>query len=162
MDQAIRPDDATSTLGLAFDTPRLTQLLGGVDGWRRLNEQTRENAARLLEDAFEEASAGQTEEAPEDLVAGLEETVHDFTTTEAGFLPPAVRRAAFIYFVAALVLLTLMTASFTDEVTDAVLGKAADAMPFAIIAMGAAGTAWDRYARHSDDDDDEDDTDGTA
>ncbi|MEV6056547.1 hypothetical protein [Streptomyces sp. NPDC052107] len=141
----------------AFTVGDLDRLLNGLDAWRGLSNAQRVEAADLLGEAYESAATDATAEAPEELVEGFEETARAFVSSDAGFLPPKVQRALFVYFCGCLVLVALMQASFTSEAVDAVIGKTMDYLPAAGAAMYAAGKAFDRYAgHHSDNEDDAD------
>lgn len=142
---------------LSFDVTGLDRLLSSVEAWRSLDEQARTPAARVLGESCEAAAASTVEDAPEDLVAGLEETARDFAASEAGFLPPNVQRDAFVWFVGVLVLMSLMYMSFTSDTADEVIGKAVDMSPVAGGVMIFAGLAWDRYLRRPQEEEDGED-----
>lgn len=128
-----------------------------MGAWQQLGEGDRASATAVLETTFEQATSDPSAEAPEEMVSGLEETVREFESSQAGLIPRRMQRALFVYFCGLLVIVALMQASFTSDTTDAVLGKGSELAPYAGLAMMAAGSAWDKYARRPEDNEDQDD-----
>jgi hypothetical protein len=79
------------------------------------------------------------------MVAELQDTARQFAE-EGGldYLPIEVRRQSFVLFVGTVVLLALMTLSFSNDTADEVMSKALEIGPAVGIAALAAGWAWDR------------------
>ncbi|MGW5306037.1 hypothetical protein ACWERF_19140 [Streptomyces griseoluteus] len=133
---------AAARAALRMDTSGLSRLLRDVETWQALTEQQRTATLAAVERAYEGAS---DDDVTEDMVTDLEETARAFAASETEYLPIEVSRQAFVLFVGTLVLLAMMTLSFSSDTADAVMGKAIEYSPAVGVAMFAAGRAWDRY-----------------
>ncbi|MEU2899620.1 hypothetical protein ABZ690_08175 [Streptomyces sp. NPDC006967] len=143
---------ALQSLDLTFDTTGLNRVFQDLEAWQHLDTGQREAAAQILDDAYRNASPDQADEAPDDLVARLEDTAHTFASAQNGFLTPELQRQLFVWFFGLLTLAVLMQASFTSETADAVIEKVMALSPAAVLAMAAADKAWEKGARSSEDD----------
>src|SRR5690606_34158577 len=142
------------SLTLALDTTGLERMLDGLSAWRALDAGQRADTARILEESFHAAQVGDTQQVPDDLVAGLGDSARQFAEERDGFISPEMQRQLFMYFCGLVVLLALMQASLTSETADALIEKSIALSPVAVVAMAASGKAWDRYVRRPDSEDD--------
>lgn len=142
-------------LTLSLDMTGLDRVLESVAAWRVLSDEQRTTAVSVVEDAYRSADAAAVSDA---MVAELEGTARQFAE-EGGidYLPIEVSRQSFVLFVGTVVLLALMTLSFSNDTADEVMSKALEVGPAVGIAALAAGRAWDRsngVRPNSDDDQD--------
>ncbi|MGW3679160.1 hypothetical protein, partial [Streptomyces prasinus] len=80
-----------------LDTTGLSQLMSTVEGLRTLSQAQLTTAAAAVEEAYR---ATPEDDVPEELVAELEETVRDFTASEAiEYLPVEVSRRQFALYI---------------------------------------------------------------
>jgi hypothetical protein len=143
---------ALDRMELSFDVTGLARVLHDMEEWRALTDQQRAAAIAATQEAWAAASE---DDVPQDLMAELEGTVRDLVETETEFLPLEVSRQTFALFVGAVVLLSLMTVSFSSDTADGVLTKAVELSLLAGIAMAAAGKFWDRCNGVEDGNEDE-------
>ncbi|MGW2748949.1 hypothetical protein [Streptomyces sp. NPDC001450] len=107
-----------STAGFATG---LSQLISTVEGLRTLSQAQLTTAAAAVEEAYR---ATPEDDVPEELVAELEDTVRDFTASEAiEYLPIEVSRQQCTLFVGAFIMTSLMTVAFSNETADGILGS---------------------------------------
>lgn len=134
--------EALRRLTLSLDMTGLDRMLESVAAWRVLTDEQRTTAVSVVEDAYRSADVAAVSDA---MVAELEDTVRQFEE-EGGidYLPIEVRRESFVLFVGTVVLLALMTLSFSNDTADEVMSKALEVGPAVGIAALAAGRAWDR------------------
>ncbi|RSN55590.1 hypothetical protein DMH12_15335 [Streptomyces sp. WAC 04229] len=145
---------AAARAAAGFDTTGLNRLLHDVDAWRALSDEQRTATVAAAESAYLSADE---DAVPDDLVAELEETAREFAGGDVQYLPIEVRRQSFVLFVGTVVLLALMTLSFSNDTADEVMAKALEVGPAVGLVALAAGRAWDRnYGVRRDDDNGED------
>jgi hypothetical protein len=138
------------------DVSALNRLLNDLNTWRAL---TSEQRARALDAAQTAYAAAASEPADDVLPDDLAAAVRDIAATDAVYLPIALSRQTFVVFVGSVVLLYLMTLSFSNETAGEVLIKGAELSVFAAFAMRAAGALWDRC--NSEQGNDQSDSSGT-
>lgn len=143
-------------LTLSLDTTGVNRMLESVAAWRVLTDEQRTTAVSVVEEAYRSADRTSVSDA---MVAELEDTARQFA--EGGgleYLPIEVRRQSFVLFVGTIVLLALMTLSFSNDTADEVMSKALEIAPAVGAAALAAGWAWDRNnGVRPDNEDDQDD-----
>ncbi|MFJ4931708.1 hypothetical protein [Streptomyces sp. NPDC088736] len=128
-------------INLTVDAAALNRLLNDVETWRVLTREQRDRALDAVQSAY--ATAG-TEPASDVLSDDLAAAVRDITDTEIGYLPIEVSRQNFVLFVGSVVLLSLMTLSFSSDTADGVMSKGIELSALAVLAAQAAGALWDR------------------
>ncbi|MFF5442561.1 hypothetical protein [Streptomyces achromogenes] len=125
-----------------LDMTGLSQLMSTVEGLRTLSQAQLMTAAAAVEESYR---ATVEDEVPEDLVAELEDTVRDFTASEAiEYLPVEVGRKQFALYVGAVVMTSLMTVTFSNDTADGILGKFLELSGLVALVMVAAEKAHDR------------------
>ena len=145
---------ALQRIDLTFDTTGLNRVFQDLEAWQHLDTGQRAAAAQVLDDAYRH-SHDLADEAPDDLVARLEDTAYTFASTQSGLLNPELQRQLFVWFFGLLTLAVLMQASFTSETADAVIEKVMALSPAAVLAMAAADKVWGKGTRHSEGDEEE-------
>ncbi|MFD4415247.1 hypothetical protein [Streptomyces sp. NPDC058476] len=134
--------EAQRQLQANLDTSGLSQLMSTVEGFRTLSQAQLTTAAAAVEEAYR---ATPDDEVPEELLAELEESVRNFTASEAiEYLPVDVSRQHFSLFIGAVVMTSLMTVTFSSESADGILGKFLELSGLVALVMVAAGKAHDR------------------
>ncbi|MFJ4198339.1 hypothetical protein ACIP2Y_01695 [Streptomyces sviceus] len=125
-----------------LDTSGLSQLMSTVEGFRTLSQAQLTTAAAAVEEAYRATSE---DNVPEQLLAELEDSVRNFTSSEAiEYLPVEVSRQHFSLFIGAVVMTSLMTVTFSSETADGILGKLLELSGLVALVMVAAGKAHDR------------------
>ncbi|MFF3464686.1 hypothetical protein [Streptomyces sp. NPDC002619] len=125
-----------------LDMTGLPQLMSTVEGLRTLSQAQLMTAAAAVE---ESCRATAEDDVPEELVAELEDTVRDFTASEAiEYLPVEVGRKQFALYVGAVIMTSLMTVTFSSETADGILGKFLELSGLVALVMVAAEKAHDR------------------
>jgi hypothetical protein len=132
---------ALDGINLTVDTAALNRLLDDLDTWRDLTQEQQDQALDAAQTAWATAAtAPEADVLPDDLAAA----VRDIADAEIDYLPVTVNRQVFIVFVGAVVLLSLMTLSFSSETADGVMSKGIEVGALAVLAAQAAGALWDR------------------
>jgi hypothetical protein len=149
--------DQTATLQrltLSLDTTGLNRVFESISAWRILTGDQRMTAVSLVADAYQCAD---TDAVSDEMVAELEETAHQFAAAhEIEYLPIEVRRQSFVLFVGTLVLLAMLTLSYSNDNVGDVMSKTLEVAPAVGLAALAAGRAWDKHTGAGTDGDDED------
>ncbi|MFJ9565942.1 hypothetical protein ACIRQQ_38605 [Streptomyces fuscichromogenes] len=136
--ERIRALDRTD---LAVDTAALSCLLSDLDTWRALTREQRDQALGAARIAYVTTAAEPADDVlPGDLAAAM----RDITATDVDYLPIAVSRQTFRMFVGAVVLLSLMTLSFSNNTADGIMSKGTELSALALLAMQAADALWAR------------------
>ncbi|MFI8214010.1 hypothetical protein [Streptomyces werraensis] len=147
---------ALQTIDLTFDTTGLNRVFQDLEAWQHLDTGQRAAAAQVLDDAYRHASPDLADEAPDDLVARLEDTAHTFASAQNGFLSLELQQQLFVWFFGLLTMAVLIQASFTSETADAVIEKVMALSPAAVLAMAAADKAWKKGTRSPEEDEAQD------
>ncbi|MFK4106044.1 hypothetical protein ACI2L1_39510 [Streptomyces sp. NPDC019531] len=131
-----------ANLDLTVGATALSRLMSTVEGLRTLSQAQLTTAAAAVEEAYR---ATPEDDVPEELVAELEDSVRDFTASEAiEYLPVEVSRQQFALFVGAVIMTSLMTVTFSSETADGILGKFLELSGLVALVMVAAEKAHDR------------------
>ncbi|WP_369272348.1 hypothetical protein AB5J55_22195 [Streptomyces sp. R11] len=131
-----------ANLSLTVGATDLSQLMSMVEGLRTLSQAQLTTAAAAVEESCRTTAE---DDVPEELVAELEDTVRDFTASEAiEYLPVEVSRKQFALYVGAVIMTSLMTVTFSNETADGILGKFLELSGLVALVMVAAEKAHDR------------------
>ncbi|MFJ8657422.1 hypothetical protein ACIRNU_34430 [Streptomyces rochei] len=138
---------------LALDTTGLDRVFESLAAWRVLTDDQRTAAVSVVDDAYQAADASAVSD---EMVADLEDTVRQFAAEDGiEYLPIEVRRQSFVLFVGTVVLLAMLTLSYSNQAADDVMSKTLEVAPAVGIAALAAGRAWDKHTGTRPDEADE-------
>ncbi|AZP14782.1 hypothetical protein EJC51_00530 [Streptomyces aquilus] len=144
----------TRTLASPELTAALAQIAGAVERFRNVSEPQLAAAAAVLMQAYPPAPC---DDVPDELRAELDETLREFSTTDAALLSPDAARTVFVCFCGLLAVLALIQVSLTSPTADFLFGKVSEYEPYGTAAMAAAAVAWDRVHRRPQDDEEDGD-----